>query len=275
MSPWMLEDSDSDLFMLDGDGRDSDLFADQDWGDDALELENIFSDVIGTIGKIAAAPVNLVAKVLPKPIREPFKAISDPFGTAMKFAKGKSPARLATAALTGGMSEAARAATGKGGLFGTKSPFSSINKALGGVREAVSDAKTRAAITGAASSGNKDELLAMMDKLIQRPRLAAKTTTPKIQARGDSGTTKGQDQLVQMVADAVSKKLGPGLTDINAKLRLAENQRTATSEHNAINNETAFRRKVLSDLVRISATLPAGHPTQVRIRKIGLMSGLI
>lgn len=265
---WMLEDdSDSDLFML----EDDDLFGEEsDFGDDTLALENIFSDVIGTIGKIAAAPVNLVAKVLPKPIREPFKAISDPFGTAMKFAKGKSPGRIATAALTGGMSEVARAATGGKSPFGIKLP-SLTSK----VKSAVSDAKSRAAITGAASSGSKDELLAMMDKLIQRPRLAAKTTTPKISARGDSSTTKGQDILVQMVADAVSKKLGPGLTDINAKLRLAENQRTATSEHNAINNETAFRRKVLSDLVRISAVLPAGHPTQVKIRKIGLMSGLI
>ncbi len=113
--------------------------------------------------------------------------------------------------------------------------------------------------------------------LAARDSLQAMSVRPKLAARKvSSGVAGGKDSLLATtVANAVANKLGPDLAAVNKRLRLAANQRTATSEHLNINNKTAFRRKVLQDLLRISATLPASHPVRQRIRKVGLFSGLL
>jgi len=102
------------------------------------------------------------------------------------------------------------------------------------------------------------------------------TKTPKVTMRKESnGASSGNRQFANLVANAVKNSLGGEIGNINKRLALAANQRTATSEHLSINDKTAFRKKVLGDLLRISANLPPSHPTRQRIRRVGLMSGLL
>lgn len=194
-------------------------------------LEDIFGDIIGTVGKIAAAPVNAIASVLPKPSVK--SNTSDPAQLALQAA-----ARGMLGKFTG-RTQAKRS-----------QPVKSPPPAVGIARaNAARDIAKIAACN--------------------RPRIRAKSTgkTPPPLAN--------KALMAKLVADAVAKRVDPRLKAINAKLALAENQRLATSEHNAINNVTAFRRKVLADLMRISACLPESHPTRQKIRRVGLMSGLL
>lgn len=104
---------------------------------------------------------------------------------------------------------------------------------------------------------------------------AMATKTPKITARSTGKGANGADNvLVGQVARAVNQKLAPELNQINSRLRLAANQRDATSEHLNINNEKSFRKKVLKDLLGISSSMPAGQ-RRANVRRIGIMSGLL
>jgi hypothetical protein len=203
-------------------------------GDD--ELGNIFGDIVNTVGKIAAAPVNMVASVLPKPAAKALKtahALSDPAQLALRAAAG-----------------------GKLGIGG--------KRAQGTVFAKPAPQSAQAAQVKANAARDIARIAAC-----NRPRLRAKSS-------GKPGAPVMQQALMaKLVADAVAKRVDPRLRAINAKLSLAENQRLATSEHNAINNKTAFRRKVLADLMRIASCLPESHPTRQKIRRVGLMSGLL
>lgn len=204
-------------------------------------LEDIFGDIVGAVGKIASAPINAVASILPKPAGKALKtahALSDPAGLAVRAAAGGK--------------------LGIGGEGRGKTVWAKPGQPGGGPAAAVGIARANAARDIAKIAA------------CNRPRLRARST-------GDKATPALANKalMAKLVADAVAKKVDPRLKAINAKLALAENQRLATSEHNAINNVTAFRRKVLADLMRISSCLPESHPTRQRIRRVGLMSGLL
>lgn len=222
---WHLEDNDPmgcGIDCMDGDG-----------------LEDIFGDIVGAVGKIATAPVNAIASVLPKPAQKAFKSVS-------AFA---SP----TAMLLDPETRATALSTLKGGVRGGGTVFAKPGSTASSDVVGIARAQAARDIAQIAASN--------------RPKIRAKSTTKTQPA--------GNELLAKMVADAVAKQVDPRLKAISAKLALAENQRLATSEHNAINNVTAFRRKVLADLMRISSCLPESHPTRQKIRRVGLMSGLL
>lgn len=125
--------------------------------------------------------------------------------------------------------------------------------------------------------GDQSPVNLLIRALTAKQVVGSLAKTPKVSMRrsGVSGGDAGNKRLAGMVARAVKKSLGGEIGSINRRLSLAANQRTATSEHLNINNKTAFRKKVLGDLLRISANLPSGHPTRQRIRRVGLMSGLL
>lgn len=209
-------------------------------------LEDIFGDIIGTVGKIAAAPLNAVASMLPKPARKPVKAAA---AAAMPhLAMDPSVRGSLMAQLTGGKVH--------GNIGGGGTVWAKPGQPGGGPSPAVGIARANAARDIAKIAA------------CNRPRLRAKST-------GKTQPLANKELMAKLVADAVAKRVDPRLKAINAKLALAENQRLATSEHNAINNVTAFRRKVLADLMRISSCLPESHPTRQKIRRVGLMSGLL
>lgn len=256
------------LWWLEGDGSDEDVLFGGGWeppdelSDD--ELGNIFGDIVKGVGKVITAPVDLVASVLPKPLKKPFQAVSQfasPTHMLGQAMQGKGPI---TGQLVG--SAAGRVSTrGR-----SRSP---IRRATTGTSAAFRK------LASGGMAGGDTKLMETMVKMLGAKDLMkiSAATRPKLAAKSTSPTDKlsGQELLVQMVASAVAKKMAPDLNSINAKLRLAEDQRTATSEHLNINNTAAFRRKVLQDLMRISTCLPANNPTRARIRKIGLMSGLL
>ncbi len=64
-------------------------------------------------------------------------------------------------------------------------------------------------------------------------------------------TKSCREPHLDRIAMDVEKKLAPGIGKITKQLRLAGTQRTATSEHNAISNRAAYRRRVLKMLARI------------------------
>jgi hypothetical protein len=210
-------------------------------GDD--ELGNIFGDIIDTVGKIAAAPVNLVASVLPKPAQ---KAVRTAAGIAMPHLNMDPKVR---ASVAGQLGIGGKRAAAGGTVFAKPTPAPQSAQAAQVKANAARDIARIAACN--------------------RPRLRAKSS-------GSGKADVAQKALMaKLVADAVAKRVDPRLKAINAKLSLAENQRLATSEHNAINNKTAFRRRVLADLMRIASCLPESHPTRQKIRRVGLMSGLL
>jgi len=202
---------------------------------DDNELGDIFGDIVGAVGKIAAAPVNAVASVLPKPARKAVKAAA---GIAMPELNMDPSIR---ASLMGQL--------GVGGKAPSKTVWAKPAPSVGIARaNAARDIAKIAACN--------------------RPRIQARST-------GKTPPIANKELMAKLVADAVAKRVDPRLKAINAKLALADNQRMATSEHHAINNVKAFRRKVLADLMRISSCLPESHPTRQKIRRVGLMSGLL
>jgi len=231
-------------------------------------LDGIFDDIVGGVAKVVTAPVDLVAKALPKPIRKPFKAVSTL----------ASPTQMVARAAAGGRKRRRRKPTRRRTTrrrtrpkLSTRGMFQRTSRA-----RKVSPAKLRAKY--AASSGRED-LLKTMVKVLGAKDIAkvAASARPRLAARSSGSGSKaaGDKVLIQLMANAVSKKLAPDLRTINKRLKLAENQRLATSEHLALNSTSAFRKKVLQDLLRMSTCLPANHPTRQRIRRIGLMSGLL
>jgi hypothetical protein len=96
-----------------------------------------------------------------------------------------------------------------------------------------------------------------------KPRIQARSTTD---GNGDTGAAA--------VAAQVDKQLAPVLAKIAGLLQHAANQREATFEHNVIQNTAAYRKKVLDDLMRIAALLPAEH-SQYIARRVGLLSGFM
>lgn len=221
---WHLEDNDPmgcDIDCMDDEG-----------------LEDIFGDIVGAVGKIASAPLNAVASILPKPARKPIKAAA--VAAMPHLAMDPSMRASFTSQLTG---KAAQKAASR--VRGVPAEPASVGIARANAARDI--AKIAAC---------------------NRPRIRAKSTTKPAPVATKALTAK-------LVADAVAKKVDPRLREINKKLALAENQRLATSEHNAINNVKAFRRKVLADLMRISSCLPESHPTRQKIRRVGLMSGLL
>lgn len=215
-------------------GFNSDDLGVEDLLDDE-ELGNIFGDIVGAVGKIATAPIDMVAKALPKPVKRAMgKVTGSVFGTGGGTAPRK-PAPTVKRSLTSGTGSASQ---------------------IGLMREMVK------------MLGAKD-VTAMLAG--QKPRVAFSSSG----SASASADTKGQKQLVDLVTKAVNAKLTPKLTSINNKLGYAATQRAATFEHDTINNQTAFRKKVLGDLMRLSMALPEQHPTRVKIRKVGIMSGLL
>ena len=267
-----LDDLEDGLWWLDGDGSEDDLF-DSSWTDEDDEgLEGIFGDIVGAVGKVVSAPVDIVASVLPKPLKKPFKAVS-------QFA---SPTSMVLSAASGGRKKKKKRKAPKRKRTTSRSPWGGLSR----ISKATSSARSRAAkaIASRASAGGSRDQTKLMQTMVQMlgakdlAKIAA-ASKPRLAARSSgstaAGAQKGNELLVRMVAEAVNKKLGPDLSTINKRLKLAQNQRTATSEHININNKLAFRRKVLADLMRLSTCLPASHPTRQRIRKVGLMSGLL
>jgi len=255
----------NDLWWLDGDDPlDPDMDLDLD-----DELGNIFGDIVGAVGKIAAAPVNLVASALPKPIRKPFQAISAFASPTALLDKGTR--RTATGVLGGALGGRASA--------GGRVSAGDILRGKVSARGRAAFAKPKVSLSGMAQSGANDALLKRMVEILGAKDIAkiAAGAKPRLSARSTGSGTKGSADkaLATAVASAVIRQMNPTLKTINSKLSLAENQRLATSEHNALNNVTAFRRKVLQDLMRISSCLPESHPTRQRIRRVGLMSGLL
>lgn len=253
-----------DLWWLDGDDP-MDAEMDLDLDD---ELGNIFGDIVGAVGKIAAAPVNLVASVLPKPVRKPFKAVSA-FASPTALLD-PATRRTATGAISGGL-------RGSASTKGRVSVGDILRGKVSAQGQRTVFAKPKASFSGMAQAGASDALLKRMVEILGAKDIAkiAAGSKPRLHARS-TGTKGAADKaLATAVASAVIKQMNPTLKTINKKLSLAENQRLATSEHNALNNVTAFRRKVLQDLMRISACLPESHPTRQRIRRVGIMSGLL
>lgn len=252
-----------ELWWLDGDDPlDPDMDLDLD-----DELGNIFGDIVGAVGKIAAAPVNLVASALPKPIRKPFKAVSA-FASPTALLD-PSTRRTATGVISGGLG-------GRASARGRMSVGDVLRGKVSAKGRTVF-AKPKASLTGMAQAGASDELMKRMVEILGAKDIAkiAAGAKPRLQARS-TGTKGAADKaLAAAVASAVVRQMNPTLSTINKKLSLAENQRLATSEHNMLNNVTAFRRKVLQDLMRISSCLPESHPTRQRIRRVGIMSGLL
>lgn len=256
-----------DLWWLDGDDP-MDAEMDLDLDD---ELGNIFGDIVGAVGKIAAAPVNLVASVLPKPVRKPFKAVSA-FASPTALLD-PATRRTATGVVGGALGGGARGRGSVGAAL--RGNLNAKGRAAMGQRTVF--AKPKASFSGMAQAGASDALLKRMVEILGAKDIAkiAAGSKPRLHARS-TGTKGAADKaLATAVASAVIKQMNPTLKTINKKLSLAENQRLATSEHNALNNVTAFRRKVLQDLMRISACLPESHPTRQRIRRVGIMSGLL
>lgn len=237
------------------------------WDDNTvLDFEDIFSDVIGTVGKIATAPIDLVASVLPKPVRKPLKA-------AAALTSPTAALGMAGQAIAGGGSKPVRSRpTSMTGRSKSYRPRSSAP---------IRNLPTGRPSMGGAARGASDQLMTTLVKALTakgivetgaatRPRLAAKSSKDK------SGTAVPGSAMLQVIGDAVEQKLGPQLSRISGALGLAENQRLATSEHLSLKNRDAYRRKVLKDLDRIaSARLPLSSPTRQRIRRVGIMSGLL
>lgn len=253
------------LWWLEGDDPlDPDMDLDLD-----DELGNIFGDIVGAVGKIAAAPVNLVASALPKPIREPFKAVhafASP--TAMLDPATR---KRAAGVISGGLRGGAKASAS------TSARRRSIRAILNAKAKGKTSKPKTVSLSSLGKAGASDDLMKRMVEILGAKDIAkiAAGAKPRLQARS-TGTPGAADKaMAAAVASAVIKQMSPTLKTINAKLSLAENQRLATSEHNAINNVTAFRRKVLQDLMRISSCLPESHPTRQRIRRVGIMSGLL
>lgn len=212
---------------------DLDMVFDKGWEQDDESLEDIFGDIIGGVAKLATAPIDLVAKTLPKPMKK----------AAENVMQGKSPFASAP-------SKAAK-------------------------KVALQRKKKKTSST--AGPVTDQRLMETMVKMLGAQNIAKIAgKTPKVRMKSTSKKTPHVDQaMVSAVKKAVVGSLGPNLSSINKKLKLAELQRIATSEHNAINNTAAFRRKVLKDLVNLSTTLPANDPTRERIRRFGIMSGIL
>ena len=76
------------------------------------------------------------------------------------------------------------------------------------------------------------------------------------------------------MARKIEANIDPKLKAINRSLGLAMTQRTATSEHNAINNKAAYRRRVLKMLGAIMKSCPPGHPLREdSVRVLGNVLG--
>lgn len=223
------------------------------------ELGNIFGDIVSGLHTIAAAPVKAVAAILPGPAKKAINAsiaATNPANVIDSKARAATKATVADAskAVSGAVSSVPRA------IFG---PGSKSAKTVWGIKPASTGAtSTSSADTFAKLKGVQDILTTV------KPRLSAKSSTSDAKIAGDQA-------LAAMVSAAVASKLSPDLASIKGQLGLAANQRQATAEHLDINAQKDFRRKVLADLMRISTNLPANHPTRVKIRKIGLMSGLL
>lgn len=228
------------------------------WDDNTqLDFEDIFSDIVGTVGKIATAPIDLVASVLPKPVRKPIKAA----------------AALASPTTSLGMAGQAIAGGRKPRRVRRRRPRASAP---------IRNLPTGRSSMGGAVRGASDQLMSTLVKALTakqivdtgaatRPRLAAKST-----GKDKTGTAVPGSAMLRVIGDAVEQKLGPQLARISGALGLAENQRLATSEHLSLKNRDAYRRKVLKDLDRIaSARLPLSSPARQRIRRVGIMSGLL
>lgn len=232
------------------------------------ELGSFGSAFLNTLHDIAAAPVHLVAAVSPEPVKKALKAsiaATNPVNLIDSGTRARTAATVADAKKT--VTTAAGKVLSGGTSGGTAAQYSKapvVNKPLAlttmakpTVKASDFDAATLAKLRGV------NEILTNV-----KPRLSAKSS--------DSASKVAGDQLLaNMVSSAVAAKLGGDLSSIKGALNLAANQRLATSEHNEINSQAEFRRKVLADLMRISANLPATHPTRIRIRKVGLMSGLL
>ena len=195
----------------------------------------------------------------------------DPIGSAAgavldRMTGGGAPVRSKGSGITTALS-GAKAAIGKRSIYGRVGDMAAITKRPG----------PRISGAGTPMQQRDDISMVLARALASRDAIGSISARPKLAAKKvTSGYAGGKGSLLaNVVANAVAKKLGPDLAMVNKRLRLAANQRTATSEHLNINNKTAFRRKVLQDLLRISATLPASHPIRQRIRKVGLFSGLL
>lgn len=238
------------------------------WEQDA-PVEDFFSDLVGGVTSLATLPAKAVASVLPKSVQKKAEFLLDPAGALVNKqiasatgigAKPRPPVRALPAGPVPkvpvpGPLTADQIALQK--LAAAKPPGMSNAEYIQMLK---AEKARRQAGGGGAAGGPR--------------KLVAKSTSPKITARS-SGKANGQAALIELTASAVNRKLAPELSSINKKLTLAQNQRTATSEHNALNNQRAFRRKVLGDLTRIAGCLPDDHPMRKRVRRFGIFSGML
>lgn len=264
------------------------------------ELGFSFGDVVGAIGKVAAAPVNAVASVLPKPIQGVAKVALNPVGAVAQLATGAVAGQadkalgLKASGSVGGTARAlpagpvnTQAAANLRALAAAKPAGMSQADYIAALRASKTGVQRGAVSQGAiaaekavglrALAAGKPAGMSQADyiAMLKEAKAKGKTGPSRLVARSTGNTADGQAALIAMVADAVNKKLAPELSTMNHELTLAKNQRLATSEHNAINARAAFRRKVLSDLMRMSSCLPSNHPARRKIRKFGIMSGLV
>jgi len=262
-STWWLEDDDDDL-----------LFDSESYETPDLDLEDIFSDAIGAVGKIASAPVNMVASVLPKPLQKPFKQVSSFADPGQMLLRGA--AAGVSGGAKGGVSAQARAkarakAQAKAKAHAkAKARARAKAKALAHKRAVAKAKAAHAHKKKHAAKSDRDKLMELMISV-----LGVKALKPHVSAKSSGGTNASNAALIGAVSAAVQKKLGPDLAAINSRLKYADLQRAATSEHLNINNTAAFRRNVLQKLMNISTCLPQESPAREKFRKIGIMSGLL
>lgn len=239
-------------------------------GDELDELGFSLSDIGKAIGSVAKG----AADIATFPARAVGGAIGGDVGrTISKVGSiAAAPAELAAAAALGGGGKKRIKTSAKGG-----GGFSSIGRKLGTALQTTSRAKKK---VGSAAKAAK--MRAMVQQQQGRSSLADKAALaaqlkPRIQAKSTRTPKPGATDpaVVAAVAAKVNARLAPKLSKIDRYLKLAADQRQATYEHDVIKNTAAYRRKVLGDLMRLSATLPADHPVRQRIVKVGLLSGLM
>jgi len=104
-----------------------------------------------------------------------------------------------------------------------------------------------------------------------KPKTTAKKPVPKAvkssasKAKELNAVATAATASLNAIPKDVAKIVIPQLNQILKLLKLNRIQSEATNEHRNLLKVGNFRKKVLADLARINAMLPAGHPAQRRI----------
>ena len=201
----------------------------------------------GALKKVGKGIVKGVSKVADVTIAKPTEMIGGAIGGKKGAALGKKIGNLAAKVTTGATLIGAApamptlstaligtAVADKAGLLKKSKP-----KAAAAVKPKAA-AKTPATIAGAASA-------------------AAKALKPAA-----SGSCSANGDAAKVGALLVAKLSGP-LGEANKRLKLAEIQRTATSEHNRLMQDSEFRKKVLAGITNLALNGNAACERTVRV----------